>query len=130
MNPKRYSLDVVTDASGDASATLPGSDAIDGRVGFVGTLVYTKPGSGGYSDGVAISVVTEKTGITLWSETLSTNASKTVSPTLPTHDADGAETGGTDYIPLASEGVTITISGGGDTKSGTFTLVVLSPGSR
>lgn len=125
MKPRRFQVTVTTDASGDAVATLPASDAIEGRTGIIAALVYQKPGSGGFSNGVVISVVTEKTGITIWSETLTTNASKTISgPTMPAYDNDGtARDDGVD-IPLASEGVTITIASGGNTLSGTFILVV------
>lgn len=128
MIPKRYSVTVTTDASGDASATLPSSGEVGGRVGKIHSLIYTKPGSGGYDNNVVISVVTETTGVTVWSETLATNASKVRYPSAPVHDSTGAETSSDDYIALASEGVTVTISAGGDTLSGTFTLVVLEPG--
>lgn len=115
---------VTTDGSGDATATLPPTDAKARRNGVIAALVYTKPASGGYDNNVVISVVTETTGITVWSETLTTNASKTITgPSMPAYDNDGTERSDVVDIPLANEGVTVTIASGGDTKSGDFTLV-------
>lgn len=129
MIPKRYSSGTVTtDGSGDASIILPLAGSTSGRVGFIHSIIYTKPGSNAYSDGVVITVTTEETGIDVWSETLTTNASKTVTPSMPIHDSTGAEGSSSDYIPLASDGVTITVASGGAAKDGSFVIIVLEPG--
>ena len=129
MIPKRYSSGTVTtDGSGDLSFVLPLAGEVSGRAGFIHSIVYTKPGSNAYSDGVVITATTEKTGITVWSETLTTNASKTVTPSMPIHDSTGTEGTSSDFIPLASEGVIFTIASGGAAKDGSFILVVNEPG--
>lgn len=132
MIPRRTEpVTVTTDENGDATAVIPASTDTGSRVGILAALIYEMPESGGYDDSVEISVVCEKTGIEVWAETLTTNASKTITgPTMPAYDSDGtARDDGVD-IPIASEGLLVTIASGGNGLSGDFSLVYYDYGAR
>lgn len=112
---------VTTDASGNGTGYTP---VITGRIM---TVIYTKAD---YAVGVDFDITLEDTGQDVWDED-NVDASKTISPRQPTHDKAGAASlyaaSGEpveDYIVAASERVKIVISQGGDTKTGTFIIVV------
>jgi len=124
MYAERHTVTVTTDASGAGTGYTP---VVTGRIINV---IYTKPASGGYDDGVDFAVTLEETGQTVWDED-NVNASKTVAPRQPTHATDGTASlyasGGEpveDYILAASERVKIAVANGGSTKTGTFTVVI------
>jgi len=119
-----HTITVTTDASGNATEYSP---VVTGRIM---TIIYTKPGSGGFDTGVDFSITTEDTGQDVWVED-NVDASKTISPRQPTHDKAGTASlyAGSgepveDYIIAASERIKVTISNGGDTKTGTFVIII------
>lgn len=121
----RSTLTIVTNSSG------AGSGKTKNFLGNVAAIVYTKPAADGYSDSVVILAKSVRTGLTIWSETINPNASKTVFPRTKLHDTAGAEilyaAGGANVygqIPLIQDEVEITITSGGDTKSGTFEVII------
>jgi len=118
---ERHRVTVTTDASGDGTGYTP---VVTGRVL---TIVYTKVD---YDDGVDFTITAEATGETIWSES-NVNSSKTVAPRQATHDMSGNASlyaaGGEpveDYIALAQDRVKIVVASGGNTKSGTFDVVI------
>jgi hypothetical protein len=119
-------LSVTTDGSGAATATT-----LNTYNGLVQAIVYTIDGTSPYANGVVITVTGAKSGLTLWSETLATNASKTRYPRAATQATDGtaalyasAGTAVLDKIPLADEGIKVVIASGGATKVGSFRFLV------
>lgn len=119
--PRKTVVTVTTDSSGDATAYT--SSAIQGAILNV---IYTKTD---FADGVDFTITTEDTGQNVWVES-NVNASKTVSPHQPTHDTSGTalvyaaagEPVDTD-IYAAFERIKIVVASGGDTKTGTFTII-------
>lgn len=119
---ERHEVTVTTDSDGAAVAYT------DKPVtGEIVNVIYTK---GDFADTADFAIVLEASGIGLWTES-NVTASKTVSPMQPTHDQTGNElvTGEDDDpvvrpIHAAAERVKITIAEAGDTKSGTFAVVV------
>ncbi len=83
-----------------------------------------------FSDGVDFVVTAEATGEILWDED-NVNASATRAPRQATHDTLGvasvfiaAGQAVLDKIALANDRVKIVIAAGGDTKTGTFHIVM------
>lgn len=117
-----HSVTIVTAADGTATGYTP---VVTGKII---NIIYTKASSGNYDDGVDIAIIAEGSGIGLWTEA-NVNASKTVSPRQPTHTQVGVanSTAGDVLlgdIYLTNERVKITIAEGGDTKTGTFKVIV------
>lgn len=125
MYARRLTVTVTTDASGDATAY---SDPID--YGLLSQIRYVKAGSGNFTDGVDFTITLEATGETLWAES-NVNASATRAPRQPTHTTAGvasvyASTDGVlDKIAIAGDRVKIVVASGGDTKTGTFYIVLV-----
>jgi hypothetical protein len=124
MYAKSQTVQVTTASDGTATAQFP--NPVNGRI-F--TLIYTKPGSGGFSDGSTITITGAKTGQNILTQT-GLNSSATLAPRLPTHSTAGVAalyaSGGTavnDHIVLADENVQIAISSGGNAANGTFTII-------
>ena len=118
---ERHVVTVTTDASGDGTGYTP---VVTGRIL---AIHYVKDD---YDAGVDFTITAEATGETIWQES-NVNASKTVAPRQPTHATDGtaslyAAAGEPveDYIALAADRVQIVVANGGDTKSGTFHVVI------
>ena len=116
-----HTVELTTDASGDAIGYTP---VITGKIA---TIIYVKDD---LADGVDFTITTEKTEQNLWVES-NVNSSKTVSPRQATHDTSGVASlyAGSgepveDYIIAASERVKIVVAQGGDTKNGTFKIIV------
>lgn len=112
---ERHQIDVVTDADGDVTAYSP---TVTGRIVSV---TYTKID---FADTVDFTITAEATGQSIWTDTNIT-ATETVVPlqtgSLPT----GAASALTEVpIYLAHDRVKFVIASGGDTKSGTFHVVV------
>ena len=118
---QKSSVTVTTIADGTATAHSP--QVHNGRVVNV---IYTKDD---YTNGVDFTITSETTGQTIWTES-NVDASKTVSPTQATHTTVGvaATYDGTRAVLgpvyLVNERVKIVLAAGGDTKSGTFTVIV------
>lgn len=126
MYAERHRVVLTTDENGDAVGYTP---EIRGRVLEV---VYTKPGSGGFADGVDFSLVGAFTGTPVWVEQ-DVNASKTVRPLAASHGTDGvALVDGAEAViavapvVLAGERLSITVDDGGSGgETGTFDVVVI-----
>ncbi len=118
MYCRRHTVSVTTAA--DGSATAYTDTTVNGRVL---SIQYVKTD---FDNGVDFTITLETTGQGLWTDT-NVNASETVCPRQPTHDAAGAAllyaAGGTaqsDFIYAADERVKIVIAQGGNVKTGTF----------
>lgn len=119
----RHELTVTTDASGDGLNYTP---AVNGNIR---SIEFVKPGSGGFETTVDFTITLETTGRTVWGEE-NVTASKTVNPREQIHDTAGT---GLVYdgsnkqvasIPVSNERIKIVVAQGGDTKSGTFRVIV------
>lgn len=116
-----HTVAITTIADGSATAYTP---VVTGRVS---TIVYTKDD---FAAGVDFAITTEATLQGLWTES-DVNASKTVAPRQPTHDAIGAASlyaaageAVEDDIYVVNERIKFVIASGGDTKSGTFRVIM------
>jgi hypothetical protein len=123
---QRSSVTVTTAADGSATAYLGGADG-NPLTGRIINLVYAKTD---FADGVDFTITADGTGQTIWTQS-DVNASATVAPRQPTHSTAGVASlyasGGVavnDHIVLAADRIKIVIANGGDTKSGTFTVVM------
>jgi len=119
--PIKETVSITTDSSGDATSY---SEVVNGRIL---TIIYTKTD---YAAGVDFTITTETTAQGLWTES-NVNASATKAPRQPTHDAVGAASlyaaageAVEDYIWAVQERVKIVIDEGGDTKTGSFDIIV------
>ena len=118
---ERHAVSVTTDASGDATEYSP---VITGKIA---NIIYAKTD---FDAGVDFTITLEATGQTLWTES-NVDASKTVAPRQKVHDDGGtsiirAMDGGEaeDDIVCANDRVKIVVANGGNTKTGTFNIVV------
>lgn len=118
---QRHVVSVTTIADGSATAYSP---VVTGKIS---QIRYVKTD---FADGVDFTITAEATGETIWTDT-NINASETVAPRQPTHDTAGAAAvyagGGSavlDKIALANDRVKIVIASGGDTKTGTFHIIL------
>jgi hypothetical protein len=118
---QRHVIAVTTSAGGAAEVYSP---VVTGKIQ---TLIYTKTD---FANGVDFTITAEATGETIWTES-DVNASKTVAPRQATHSNVGVASlyAGSgepveDHIALAEDRVKFVIASGGDTKSGTFTLIM------
>lgn len=120
MYVERHTVTLVTDAAGAATGYTP---AVMGRV--LG-IVYTKID---YAAGVDFDVATETTGQTVWDQD-DVNASAVVYPRAALQSVAGvaltydATQPVTEAVAVANDRVKIVVANGGDTKSGTFTVIV------
>jgi len=118
---QRHVVTVTTAADGSATAYSPV------LTGNLSQIRYVKTD---FADGVDFTITAEATGETIWTDT-NINASETVAPRQATHDTSGwvavYAVGGTsilDKIAIANDRVKIVIASGGDTKTGTFHIVI------
>lgn len=118
---ERHAIAVTTAADGSATAYSP---VVTGKIS---TIRYVK---GDFANGVDFTITAEATGETIWTQS-DVNASATVAPRQATHSTAGVAAlyaaGGSavlDKIALANDRVKIVIASGGDTKSGTFHIVL------
>lgn len=118
---QRHVVTLETDADGAATEY---TEVLSGKLAHI---QYVKDD---FADGVDFTITSEATGMSLWTDT-NINASELVSPRTPTHDQAGAASlfaaGGEpveDQFVLAQDRVKIVIGSGGDTKSGTFHIVM------
>lgn len=118
---ERYTVTLTTDSSGDATGYTP---VVNGKIN---SIHYVKTD---FADGVDFTITSEATGQGIWTES-NVNASTVRSPHQPTHAQDGtallyAAAGlpvDTD-IYLANDRIKIVVASGGDTKTGTFYVVI------
>lgn len=121
MHAERHEVTIVTDGSGDGVGYTP---VVTGRIV---SIRYVKDD---YADGVDFDVTAEATGETIWDED-NVNASATRAPRQATHSVLGAAAlyaaagqAVLDDVVVANDRVKIVVSHGGDTKSGTFHVIV------
>lgn len=112
--PQTHTVEITTDASGAATAYTPPI------YGPVWQIHYAKTD---FDNGSTFTITANRTGQNIWTET-GVNASTMRATRQPTHTQAGvAISGGTDLIVLANDLVKIVISGGGNTKTGTFYVI-------
>jgi hypothetical protein len=116
MNAQRITVVVETDGSGNATAYSPN---ISGRIH---SLSYLKDD---FADGVDFTVTLERTGQSVWTDT-NINASETVYPVAAANlgTTGAASTLSEAPIIAANDRLKIVVASGGDTKSGSFDLVL------
>lgn len=121
MYAQRHTINVITAADGSATAYSPVVTGLLSQIRYVAT---------DFAAGVDFTITAEATGETLWAE-LNVNASATKAPRQATHGTDGvaslyaaAGTAVQAPIALANDRVKIVIAAGGDTKAGTFHIVL------
>ena len=121
MGIRRFVVPVTTAADGSATAYTPYLS------GEIMQISYLKTD---YADGVDFTITGEATGQTIWAES-NVNAAKNCFPREAIHSTAGVAAlyaaGGTsvnDRIALSRDRVKIVIAQGGNTKTGTFHVVV------
>jgi len=124
MYAERHIVTAVTAADGSVIAYSP---VLTGRIS---AIHYVKASAGSYADTVDFAITAEATGEGLWTEA-NVTATKTVAPRQAVHTIAGVAavlaSGGEavrDKIALAQDRVKISIANGGDTKTGTFHVVM------
>ena len=119
---QRYVVTVTTDEKGDGVGYTP---AVTGKVS---AIRYVKDFSNAYSDDAYVVVTAEATGERILEVDL--NASATFAPRQVTHTTEGVQADYAssypvlDSICLANDRIKIAVSNGGDTKDGTFHVVI------
>lgn len=115
--PKRVTIAVITNASGDGTGY---SEVVSGEIA---TVRYVKTD---YANGSTMTITLEATGETILGE-LGINASATRAPRQATHSTAGAAalyaaagTAVNDRVVAAKDRIKVVVAGGGDTKAGTF----------
>jgi len=121
---RKLKLAVTTAADGTATAFM---NKVSGNIHSV---QYVKDGANAYADGVDFTLTAESTGESIWNEA-NVNASAIRYPRAPVHTQAGAAalyaTGGTavlDKIAISNERIKIAVSQGGNTKTGSFVVLV------
>lgn len=116
MYAERHTVTVTTIADGSATAYSPN------LTGKVASIAYVKTD---FATGVDFTITADVSGQSLWTDT-NIDASEVVRPVLP---ASVGTTGAASTllevpVVLVNERVKIVIAAGGDTKTGTFSIVV------
>lgn len=121
MYAERHVVTIVTDGSGAGVGYTP---LVQGRVS---AIHYVKTD---YANGVDFVVTSEATGQIIWDED-DVNASASRAPRQATHSTAGVAAlyagGGSavlDQIAVAKDRIKIVVAAGGDTKTGTFHVVI------
>ena len=122
MYPVRHTVAVTTDASGNSTDYT--TNIVNGRILSV---KYTKTD---FADTVDFTITTEGTAQNVWVEANVTDT-KTVAPRQATHSTSGVASlyAGSgepveDCVVAVNERIKIVVAAGGDTKSGTFDIIV------
>lgn len=122
---QRHVVTIETNSDGDATGYVPASGVLTGKIC---SIRYVKDD---YDSGVDFVITSEQTGETIWSQQ-NVNANATVAPRQATHSTagvaatyDGVGSKAVNApICLSEDRVKIVIDEGGDTKSGTFHVVL------
>lgn len=119
MTIRKFTIPLVTDSSGNATAYSPYFS------GKIEQVQYLKTD---FADGVDFTITLDGTGQTVWTQS-DVNAAAIVSPRLPTHSTAGVASlyasGGTavqDKIAVSRDRVKVVIGSGGNTKSGSIVV--------
>lgn len=122
MTTRRFVVSAVTDASGNATVYSPYLSGLLQTIRFVNTDLAST---------VDFTITAEATGENIWTQS-DVSASATVAPRQATHSTAGVAalyaSGGTavnDRIALSRDRVKIVLAQGGNTKSGTFHIVLV-----
>lgn len=121
MNPRRHRISVTTAA--DGSATAYTDEPVVGRILAV---IYNKDT---FDNGSTMTLTVEQTAQPIWAES-NVNASAVRYPRAQLHTAAGAAAtmDGTrplmEPVPVASSRLKMVIASGGNTKAGTFDVLV------
>lgn len=107
---------ITTDASGAGTA------ASQPLCGVLQAVVYRKPSVTPFSDGGTVTVTHTYSGATIWRE-VAVNASTSRFPVTTACDAGGTALSTTYLQHPVSETVTVTVSGCGASKVGTYRFV-------
>lgn len=125
MHVERHTVALTTNASGAATGYTPP------LTGQISHIKYVKTD---FADTVDFAITLETSLDGLWTQA-NVTASKTVAPRQPTHDAVGAASlyaaGGEAVeapIYCDRDRVKIAVTNGGDTKSGTFHVIIVGTG--
>jgi hypothetical protein len=121
---RRYTVSVTTAADGSVTAYTP-------RIrGTIHQIEYIKHGVTPFADTVDFAITGELTGVGLWTQANVTATSR-VAPRQPVHDQVGvaalyADAGEAivDKVAISGDRVKIAITNGGDSKLGTFHILV------
>lgn len=125
-----YAVAITVNTSGDGTGYTPDVN------GYVESIRYVKPASGGYDNNVTLAVTGETTGAAILAlAAASMDASVTKNPRAAVHAvADGAAllyaAGGaavTDRLAIAGERIKLVVDAGGESKTGTFYVTVTGP---
>lgn len=121
MTTSLHTVSITTDASGDFTAKTPNVQ------GPVRQVRYVPDGSNPLATGADLDIVSEQTGLVVANHDNIGTSAFTRAYRQPTHDADGSASlyAGSgepveDLIYLGGERLTVTISNGGNTLSGTI----------
>lgn len=121
MYVDRHVVTVTTNSSGDGTNYTP---HIRGRVL---QIIYAKTD---FADGVDFTITNDATGEGIWTQS-DINASTVRAPRIATHSNAGAAAlyagGGSavlDYFAVGGDRIKIVVAQGGDTKTGTFHVIV------
>jgi len=124
MYVERHTINLTTDASGDATGYTP---VVTGRVISV---QYVADGSTPFDNTADFTITGEDSGQTIWAESNLTT-SKTVAPRQATHSTAGvaslyaaAGTAVQDHVYLASERIKLVVAQGGNVKIGQFRVTI------
>jgi hypothetical protein len=119
---ERHTVEVTTATGGG------GTGYTSVLTGQVANIIYTADGTAPYASTADFTITAESSGLGLWTES-NVTASKTVAPHQPTHNQSGVvqnTAGDVQSAPcfVANERVKIVIAQGGNTKTGSFVVVV------
>ena len=119
--PKRETVTVTTNGSGAGTGY---TGVVSGKIS---QIRYVKTD---FADGSTITITNELTGETIWTE-VAVNASATRAPRQATHTTAGvaalyAGSGQAvlDKIAISKSRIQVTVTNGGDTKTGTFYITL------
>jgi len=119
---ERHAVTITTNGTGDGTGYTP---VVTGKVV---QITYTK---NDYAVGVDFDVTGDSSGVIIWAQD-NVDATATVCPRQATHTTAGVAAlyaaGGSavlDGVYVANERVKIVVAAGGDTKVGTFHVVVV-----
>lgn len=123
MAIRKFTVSGTTNGSATATVYSPYVS------GYIESIQYIKPNSGGLSDGSIMTITAEATGENIWTQT-GVNASTTVRPRSATHSTAGvaATYDGTraalDRIGLGRDRVKFVITSGGNSKNFSYVVTV------
>lgn len=111
---------IATDASSAGSTNTPTLN------GLLEAIHYTRSATGtAMSTTMGVTITGETSGINFLTMQLTSTADVTFLPRAPIHNTTaGSTNAGSDRLPICDERLTIALSSGGASKSGTFRFFV------